>query len=107
MGKKMIVAAAAAVLMAWYCAAARPPMKLGCQLWGVKDLWFDKSDKLAELVCSNSLKAERLASAAGLLKHEMQMLGYMDDDVFGRISSLITKYLNISQTIISITQYGH
>lgn len=38
------------------------------------------------------------------IRHEMQMLGYMDDDVFGRISSLITKYLNISQTIISITQ---
>lgn len=34
-----------------------------------------KSEKLAELVCSNSLKAERLASAAGLLKHEMSMLG--------------------------------
>ena len=34
-----------------------------------------KSDKLAELVCSNSLKAERLASAAGLLKQEMRMLG--------------------------------
>ena len=34
-----------------------------------------KSEKLAELVCSNSLKAERLGSAAGLLKHEMQMLG--------------------------------
>ena len=34
-----------------------------------------KSEKLAELVCSNSLKAERLASAAGLLKHEMAMLG--------------------------------
>ena len=30
-----------------------------------------KSDKLAELVCSNSLKAERLGSAAGLLKAEM------------------------------------
>lgn len=29
----------------------------------------------AELVCSNSLKAERLASAAGLLKVEMQALG--------------------------------
>ena len=28
-------------------AAARPPMKLGCQLWGVKDLWFDKPDKIA------------------------------------------------------------
>lgn len=34
-----------------------------------------KSENLAELVCSNSLKAERLASAAGLLKHEMSMLG--------------------------------
>ena len=34
-----------------------------------------KSEGLAELVCSNSLKAERLASAAGLLKHEMRMLG--------------------------------
>lgn len=30
-----------------------------------------KSEKLAELVCSNSLKAERLGSAAGLLKAEM------------------------------------
>ena len=29
----------------------------------------------AELVCSNSLKAERLASAAGLLKAELQALG--------------------------------
>lgn len=30
---------------------------------------------LAELVCSNSLKASRLGSAAGLLKAEMEMLG--------------------------------
>lgn len=29
----------------------------------------------AELVCSNSLKAARVESAAGLLKHEMEMLG--------------------------------
>ena len=34
-----------------------------------------KLDTLAELVCSNSLKAERLNSAAGLLKHEMEYLG--------------------------------
>ena len=26
---------------------ARPKMKLGCQLWGVKDFWYDKADKLA------------------------------------------------------------
>lgn len=34
-----------------------------------------KLDTLAELVCSNSLKAERLNSAAGLLKAEMALLG--------------------------------
>lgn len=33
------------------------------------------SNKLAELVCSNSLKAERIESAAGLLKEEMSRLG--------------------------------
>lgn len=33
------------------------------------------SEGFAELVCSNSLKAERLASAAGLLKAEMKALG--------------------------------
>lgn len=34
-----------------------------------------KSDMLAELVCSNSLKAQRAGSAAGLLKAEMEILG--------------------------------
>ncbi len=34
-----------------------------------------KSDKLCELVCSNSFKAIRTESAAGLLKTEMKMLG--------------------------------
>lgn len=33
-----------------------------------------KSDLFAELVCSNSLKAQRFASAAGMLKQEMRML---------------------------------
>ncbi len=32
-----------------------------------------KTDALAELVCSNSLKAERLETASGLLKYEMEM----------------------------------
>ena len=26
---------------------ASPKMRLGCQLWGVKDFWFDREDKLA------------------------------------------------------------
>ena len=34
-----------------------------------------KSDTFAELVCSNSLKANRLESAAGMLKAEMRKLG--------------------------------
>lgn len=34
-----------------------------------------KSDALAELVCSNSLKAQRLETAAGMLKAEMKLLG--------------------------------
>lgn len=34
-----------------------------------------KSDLFAELVCSNSLKASRIDSAAGLLKEEMSRLG--------------------------------
>lgn len=33
------------------------------------------TDKFAELVCSNSLKAQRIESAAGLLKAEMECLG--------------------------------
>ena len=33
------------------------------------------TDMLCELVCSNSLKASRIESAAGLLKEEMRMLG--------------------------------
>jgi len=33
------------------------------------------TDMLCELVCSNSLKAARIESAAGLLKEEMRMLG--------------------------------
>ena len=34
-----------------------------------------KSPLFAELVCSNSLKAERTATAAGMLKEEMRRLG--------------------------------
>ena len=36
-----------------------------------------KTEGLAELVCSNSLKARRLASSSGLLKEEMRLLGSM------------------------------
>ena len=34
-----------------------------------------KSDGFAELVCSNSLRSDRLENAVGLLKEEMRTLG--------------------------------
>ncbi|MCX8074851.1 MAG: methylenetetrahydrofolate--tRNA-(uracil(54)-C(5))-methyltransferase (FADH(2)-oxidizing) TrmFO [Clostridia bacterium] len=41
----------------------------------IKKTEAHKSDDLAELVCSNSLKSERATNACGLLKKEMQILG--------------------------------
>ncbi len=48
------------------------------KLYEMKPVKFSpahKSENLAELVCSNSLKAMRLESAAGLLKAEMRIFG--------------------------------
>ncbi len=49
-----------------------------CRLYEMKPKKFSpahKSDALCELVCSNSFKASRPDSAAGLLKNEMELLG--------------------------------
>ncbi|MBR4627717.1 MAG: methylenetetrahydrofolate--tRNA-(uracil(54)-C(5))-methyltransferase (FADH(2)-oxidizing) TrmFO [Ruminococcus sp.] len=51
---------------------------IGVRLFEMKPERFTPAHKykgFAELVCSNSLKAARLESAAGLLKYEMEMLG--------------------------------
>ena len=51
---------------------------IGVRLYEMKPQKFTPAHKyggFAELVCSNSLKAARLESAAGLLKTEMEMLG--------------------------------
>lgn len=48
------------------------------ELWEQKPARFSpahKSAGFAELICSNSLKAERLDSASGLLKEEMRRMG--------------------------------
>lgn len=48
------------------------------ELYEMKPVKFSpahKSELLGELVCSNSLKAKRLESAAGLLKTEMRLFG--------------------------------
>lgn len=62
------------------CEAANNLTKNGfhvtlCEMKPYKHTPASKSDGLAELVCSNSLKAMRLESAAGLLKEEMRLLG--------------------------------
>ncbi len=60
------------------CAKALSKRGIKVDLYEMKPLKKSpahKMDTLAELVCSNSLKAERLNSAAGLLKHEMAYLG--------------------------------
>lgn len=49
-----------------------------CRLYEMKPVKFSpahKSEKLCELVCSNSFKSKRIDSAAGLLKNEMERLG--------------------------------
>lgn len=61
------------------CEAAHQLSKRGInvKLYECKPLKYSpahKSDKLCELVCSNSLKASRVSSAAGLLKEEMRHL---------------------------------
>ena len=51
---------------------------IAVNLYEMKPLKYSpahKHDGFAELVCSNSLKADRLCSAAGLLKAEMRILG--------------------------------
>ena len=62
------------------CEAAMQTARAGFDtvLYEMKPVRFSpahESENLAELVCSNSLKAERLGSAAGLLKEEMLRLG--------------------------------
>ncbi len=71
---KVIGGGLAGVEAAWSLAEREVPVLL----FEMKPKKFSPAHKtpaLAELVCSNSLKAKRLESAAGLLKEEMRRLG--------------------------------
>jgi len=70
----VIGAGLAGVEAAWQLARAGIPVRLS-EMKPVKFSPAHQSTDLAELVCSNSLKAERINSAAGLLKAEMKALG--------------------------------
>ncbi len=74
MAVKVIGAGLAGCEAAWQLAKAG----IGCELYEMKPHKYTPAHKysgFAELVCSNSLKAERIGSAAGMLKEEMRRLG--------------------------------
>lgn len=71
---RVIGAGLAGVEAAWQIAQAGYKVCL-YEMKGIKRTPAHKTDLFAELVCSNSLKASRLDSAAGLLKEEMAILG--------------------------------
>src|SRR5690606_16585269 len=59
---------------AWQAAGAGVPVTL-YEMRPVRQTAVHKSDRLAELVCSNSFRGDKLDNAVGLLKEEMRRLG--------------------------------
>src|SRR5688572_2943039 len=59
---------------AWQAAALGVPVTLH-EMRPVRPTAVHKTDQLAELVCSNSFRGDKLDNAVGLLKEEMRRLG--------------------------------
>src|SRR5258705_11171100 len=59
---------------AWQAASQGLPVTLH-EMPPVRPTAVHKTDRLAELVCSNSLRGDKLDNAVGLLKEEMRRLG--------------------------------
>jgi methylenetetrahydrofolate--tRNA-(uracil-5-)-methyltransferase len=59
---------------AWQAATLGVPVVLH-EMRPVRPTAVHKTDRLAELVCSNSLRGDKLDNAVGLLKEEMRRLG--------------------------------
>ena len=119
---KIIGAGLAGVEAAWQCAEAGAKV----ELYEMKPKKFSPAHKIstmAELVCSNSLKAMRLESAAGLLKEEMRRFGSIcmqcaekcqvpaggalavDRDEFSRlVTEKITNHPNITVICEEVTE---
>ncbi len=71
---KVIGAGLAGCEAAWQLAKAGIEVEL-CEMKPEKYSPAHSSEKFAELVCSNSLKADRVENACGLLKAEMRLFG--------------------------------
>src|SRR6187399_603787 len=59
---------------AWQAASLGVPVTLH-EMRPVQPTAVHKTDRLAELVCSNSFRGDKLDNAVGLLKEEMRRLG--------------------------------
>ena len=59
---------------AWQIASRGVPVTL-YEMRPARATAVHKTDRLAELVCSNSFRADKLDNAVGLLKEEMRRLG--------------------------------
>ncbi len=59
---------------AWQIAMQGVPVTIH-EMRGVRSTAVHKTDRLAELVCSNSFRGDKLDNAVGLLKEEMRRLG--------------------------------
>jgi methylenetetrahydrofolate--tRNA-(uracil-5-)-methyltransferase len=59
---------------AWQAASRGVPVRLD-EMRPVRPTAVHKTDRLAELVCSNSFRGDKLDNAVGLLKEEMRRLG--------------------------------
>src|SRR5215813_14173329 len=59
---------------AWQAASAGVPVTIH-EMRPVVATAVHKTDQLAELVCSNSFRGDKLDNAVGLLKEEMRRLG--------------------------------
>src|SRR6266853_6374341 len=59
---------------AWQAASRGVPVTIH-EMRPVRATDVHKTDRLAELVCSNSFRGDKLDNAVGLLKEEMRQLG--------------------------------
>src|SRR5712691_6664031 len=59
---------------AWQAASRGAPVTIH-EMRPVRATAVHKTDRLAELVCSNSFRGDKLDNAVGLLKEEMRRLG--------------------------------
>src|SRR5476649_373476 len=73
-GLKIVGGGLAGSEAAWQAASLGVPVTL-YEMRPVQPTAVHKTDRLAELVCSNSFRGDKLDNAVGLLKEEMRRLG--------------------------------